>query len=285
MKSACVLSLLVALAVDEPDAARRKRLMELHRGDALEYMMYRDSSRKEKLELQKEPVYVWSNPVRHSQDGAVFLWTSHGRAEAIGTIFSSAAGGKRGVAHEFHSLSVSTLDIVRQGTHKNVWQPRGPGIRLAPIEQAPPPAGSRTQRLGQMRSLAREFAATTRDAQDNRWKLRLLSQPLYRYESTDPDVPDGALFAFVTSAGTDPEALLIIEVRSPQPGTLPVWHRGVARFTDLELTVHYKGDEVFSAPGLAGKNLLDEYPQAEYWIYSDRVIADLPDPAAEGANR
>ena len=66
--------------------------------------------------------------------------------------------------------------------------------------------------------IAREFSATTRDAQENRWELRLLSQPIYRYESTDPDVLDGALFAIVTSAGTDPEAILLIETRTPRGG-------------------------------------------------------------------
>jgi len=105
------------------------------------------------------------------------------------------------VNHEFHSLSLSTLDVTRRGTHDALWKPKRPGIELTPIEGAPPPARSAAQRLVQMRTLAREFSAATRDTQDKRWELRLLSQPLYRYESTDPDVLDGALFAFVTSAG------------------------------------------------------------------------------------
>jgi hypothetical protein len=283
MKFFIVLSLLLAIAGDESDAARNKRLMNLHRADALEYKMYRDSTHKEKLELLKEPVYVWTNPVRKSQQGAVFLWTSRGRAEAVGTIFSSAGGGKRGVTHEFHSLSLGTLDVARQGTHEHVWDPKAPGIKVVPIEGASPPADSRTQRLGEMRSLAREFTASTRDANDVRWDLRLLAQPLYRYESTDSAVTDGALFAFVTSAGTDPEVLLVIEARRTQPGEAPVWHRGLARFTDLELTVRFKGRDVFSAPGLAG-NQVAQYPRQEYGIYADRVIPEEPGSAAEGAS-
>ncbi len=80
------------------------------------------------------------------------------------------------------------------------------------------------------------------------WELRLLTQPLYRYKSTDPDVLDGALFAFVTSAGTDPEALLVLEARKTGATNAPVWHYAVARFTDLNLWVRHKGKEVFSAP-------------------------------------
>jgi hypothetical protein len=132
-----------------------------------------------------------------------------------------------------------------------------------------------------MRALAREFSATTRDASDNRYTLRLLPQPLYRYESTDPEVLDGALFAFVTSAGTDPEALFVIEARKPEGGATPVWHRALGRFTDRELSVHYKGNEVFSAPLIRG-NPLQMYPKQEYRIYADRLVPDAPAPAAQG---
>ena len=118
--------------------------------------------------------------------------------------------------HEFHSLSLSTLDVVRGGTHEHLWKPRAAGIELSPDRRRPSPCRlGRAAARGRCGAMAREFSAATRDAKDNRWELRLLSQPLYRYESTDPDVLDGALFAFVTSAGTDPEALLVIEARRP----------------------------------------------------------------------
>jgi hypothetical protein len=285
MNWSIVLTLLVAFAADEPEAARRERLMKLHLGDALEYTIYRDASKQEKLDLRNEPVYVWTNPVRTSQqDGVVFIWTGRGRPEAIGTIFSSAtAGGQRGVTHELHSLSLSTLAVTRQGTHENQWTPQVAGIELAPIEGAPRPAGSPAQRLRQMRALAREFLAATRDAQGNRWELRLLSKPLYRYESTDPEVLDGALFAFVTSAGTDPEALLVIEARERPKGAAPVWYRALARFTDLNLSVRHKGTEVFTVDSTRG-NTLKMYPNQEYRLFSDRVIPDQPVPAAGGAH-
>jgi hypothetical protein len=280
-----VLPLLLTVASGQSDAAQaqRERLMKLHLGDALEYTIYRDASQKEKLEFRKEPVYVWTNPVRTSQqDGVVFIWTSRGRAEAIGTIFSSIGGDKRGLTHEFHSLSLSTLSVTRRGTHEATWKPKRPGITLAPIEGAPPPARSAAQRLVQMRNLAREFSAATRDVEKRRWELRLLAQPLYRYESTDNDVVDGALFAFVTSAGTDPEVLLVIEARQPKVGGMPVWNRALARFTDLELSVRFKGEEVFEAPMLRG-NALQAYPNQEYRIFADRLIPDGPAPSPDGA--
>jgi len=78
MNLTIVLALVLALAQGESEAARTQRewLLKLHLGDALEYTMYRDASQKEKLEFRREPVYVWTNPVRVSQqDGSTQrLW-------------------------------------------------------------------------------------------------------------------------------------------------------------------------------------------------------------------
>ena len=67
-------------------------------------------------------------------------------------------------------------------------------------------------------------------------ELRLLPQPLYRYESTLPEVVDGALFTFVT--GTDPELMLVIEARRTAAG--PLWHFGAGPFSDLPITLRHK---------------------------------------------
>ena len=62
-----------------------------------------------------------------------------------------------------------------------------------------------------MRDLAKEFTARQTDRKDIDRDLRLLAQPIYRYEKTEGDLIDGGLFAFVL--GTDPEAFLMIEAR------------------------------------------------------------------------
>ncbi|HLN06645.1 MAG TPA: serine/threonine-protein kinase, partial [Acidimicrobiales bacterium] len=93
-------------AVQQATRAKRERLLEIYGAEAAEYAIYRDASRKEKVELRPEPVYVWTNPVRGGgQDGAVYVWTCRGRAEALGSFFSYPASGQRHLSHEFHSLS------------------------------------------------------------------------------------------------------------------------------------------------------------------------------------
>jgi hypothetical protein len=265
----------------EPDArARREKLLKLYQGEAGGYVIHRDSGRKEKVELRREPVYVWTNPIRGGeQDGAVFVWTCRGRAEVVGTFFSYPSTGPRNLNHEMHSLSTSVLDVARPGG-AHTWTPAAPGIEPRPIAGAPGPAGSPSQRLLQMRELTRGFAASSEDLKEKRWELRLLPQPLYRYESTDPDVLDGAVFAFVTSAGTDPEVLLVIEARKP-PGSssaAPTWHYGVARFSDLRLWVRLHGQEVYTAQPIPW-DAPEQDPQHRYRAFRDRGIPPIEEEA------
>jgi hypothetical protein len=251
--------------------ARREKRLELFRGDAVTYTIYRDGTRREKVEMRPEPVYVWQNIIRSGgQDGAVFVWTCRGRAEVIGTIFSNPAENNlRTVNHELHSLATSVLDVDRPGP--NPWHPEEPGLVLKQIPGAAAPAKSATQRLAQMRSLSREFSAHTVDHDEKRWELRLLPQPLYRFESADPDVVDGAVFAYVTSAGTDPEVILVIEARHPAVGRPAVWQYGIARFTDLHMWVRHKGAEVCSVP-LIQFNSMQNVTNQRYRLFNDRYI-------------
>jgi hypothetical protein len=262
-------------AAQQAARAKRERLLEIYTGEAEGYTIYRDASRKDRAELRREPVYVWTNPVRGGgQDGAVYVWTCKGRAEVLGSFFSYPANGPRRLSHEFHSLSLSVLNVERSGGRVSTWRPMAPGIEIAPIQGAPSPGSSPHQRLSQMRTLSHEFSASTKDREERRWELRLLPQPLYRYESTDPDLVDGALFAFVTSAGTDPEALLMIEARKPAQADSTIWHYGIARFTDQQLWVRHKGKEVFSALMILYNEPLQD-PKDRYRAFTDRSITPV----------
>jgi len=255
---------------DQPKNARQ--LLALHLGHAEEYEIYRNSDRFEKLELERKPVYVWTNPLRSGgQNGAVFVWTYRGRAEVIGSIFSYPAMGRRQILHELHSLSSEILVPVREGP--KTWQPKA-GFHLKPLPDAPVPADSARQRGFQLRALSRDFTAHSIDRQQTTWQLRLLPQPLFRYESTDPKVLDGALFGFVTSAGTDPEAIIVLEARQTDQG--PRWEYGIARFSDLNVFVEYKKVEVWKSVR-GGEDIWDNDPQHVYRLFNDRIVDEVVD--------
>ncbi|MDB5350347.1 MAG: hypothetical protein JWN86_1594 [Planctomycetota bacterium] len=258
--------------VKAKELGRSARLLALHEGDAAEFAIYRDADRKEKLELRREPVYRWTNPTRSGgQEGDVFLWTYGGRPEAVGCIFSHPeAVGQRVICHELHSLSQTVLLADRKATNR--WEPQVAGITLQAVPDAPTPGATGPTRLRQMTAIARNFSGNSLDHGGKRWEFRLLPKPLYRYESTDIEVIDGALFAFVTSAGTDPELLLMLEARIQNDGSTR-WEFTNARFSDLDLWLKYKDKEVWA--GKPARIQEGGEPSQRYRLYVDRKIAEI----------
>ncbi len=202
------------------------------------------------LTLQPEPVLKWSNPVIGTIYGDVFVWTNQGRPEAVASIYKFYSPLTHR-ANEFHSLSLGKLNAERDGT--TVWTPSRAGLELKPIPGAPVPAGSAPARFRQMRALAQEFTGrqTSREGVDR--DMRLLAQPIYRYENTKGELIDGGLFVFVL--GTDPEAFLLIEARQP-PGGAPEWRFGATRMNSINLRLNHRGREIWNAP---------EIPWSQVW--------------------
>jgi hypothetical protein len=258
---------------------KSRQLLELHTSDAASFSIYRDVERTQKLELKREPVYRWTNPTRvGGQTGEVFVWTFGGRPEVVGSIFSHPAeNGTRLICHELHSLSLAVLVVDREAAEQ--WVPQAAGVDLKPLEGAPTPAGTAAQRLAQIRSLSREFTGRSMSEQGQAWELRLLPQPLYRYESTDPDVLDGALFTLVSSAGTDPEIILMIEARKANSG--PQWVFGAARFSDMNLWLKHKGQEVWSSIR-SEENTFYHDAKHRFRFYQDRYIPEISDSDSRG---
>ena len=151
---------------------------------------------------------------------------------------------------------------------------------MKPIPGAPDPAATAPARLAQIRALAREFSGRSLSDAGVAWDLRLLPRPLHRYESTDPEVLDGAVFALVSNAGTDPEVILVVEARKTPEGAR--WVFGAARFSDMSLWLKHKDREVWSA--IRGpENTFANDAQHRFRFYQDRIVPEIdagPAPAA-----
>ena len=137
---------------------------------------------------------------------------------------------------------------------------------------APAPAATAPLRLVQLRTVAREFSGRSLSARGQAWALRLLPQPLFRYESTDPEVIDGAVFALVSSAGTDPEVILLLEARRGADG--PRWMFAAARFSDMDLWLEHKNQEVWSSIR-SEENRFEHDAKHRYRFYEDRSIPEI----------
>lgn len=198
------------------------------------------------FELLPDPVLRWSNPLRDTPDGAVFLWTREGRAAAIMCAFWR---NDREYKHEFQSLSDGPFVMALAG--ESVWAPEEPGVTSEEHPGMIEVAKTRPRRLTQMRQIARQYTATVGGSDGTARELRLLPQPLFRYgeDVAAPGVVDGALFAWVES--TDPEVLLLLEARA-EAGEEAEWYFAFARMSRWTQSVTYNGQPVWSCEWMAG---------------------------------
>jgi hypothetical protein len=266
-----ILSLFLVLAADDPVENLAKNMLPIYVKEAAEYTMAVESAPKQELEFKKEPVFNWSNPTRSGlQQGVVFLWLRDGRPAALGSIFSQPEEklpGRR-IIHEFHALDREKL-LVDRPDASNEWKPQA-GLARKELTDAAAPAATAPARLVQMRRLAQEFTGFELDQEGKRWELRLLPAPLYRYPSAKTGVIDGALFTLVSTAGTDPEVLLLIEAR--EEGGKKRWEYACGRFSDRNLRVQRKGQEVWSSIRNETNTFLHD-PLHLYRLYADKVVS------------
>lgn len=257
-----------------PPSSRSAKAVEAFRAEVAEYDVRLGSRPGEKLVLEKEAALRWDNPARTGEDGALFIWTLGGRPEMIGTVFTYRYKETLSRKHEYHSLATGPLTAQFRG--KQVWAPTKAGVTFQPVNSAPPPADNPRQRLTQMKALAREFAASMIDERGESYQLRLLSQPLLRYEPQDKQIQDGSLFAF--SLGTDPEVILLLESRMQKDAF--VWEYALARFHYIELKVSHQGREIWRVPALPDIMNLDigqpKYQDSVYATY--HVERNIPVP-------
>jgi hypothetical protein len=247
----CLVAVAGAGADDEPEAEAAKRFQPYAKETAAKYELQTKGDPPRSLMRREKSLLRWTNPLTENRaHGELFLWTDRGRPAAILSMYEYTDA--KGVVHEHHEWASLSLGPI-QATGPREWSPVAAGIELKPVPEAPPPADTPLRRLGQMRDLAAGFTADKTSRQNVTRELRLLSQPAFRYESQDPEVVDGALFALVEA--TDPEIFLCLEARL-RDGK-PTWHYGLVRMNSLSMTASYKGKQVWAAELLVARDTYD----------------------------
>ncbi|MBC7816930.1 MAG: hypothetical protein IAG10_08595 [Planctomycetaceae bacterium] len=237
-----------------PDSAEKQNIEAA-------FTMTREAARKYQFEtrqgdqpavLREQPILRWSNPERGQIYGNVFLWTNRGRPVVVGSLFKWFSPFTH-MSHEFHSLSVG--EFRGRYNEADVWQSTQAGIAFAAVPDAPTVATTVAARLAQMRQMARQFTTRTTDREGLKLELRLLAQPVYRYEleKDSAELSDGALFVFVQ--GTDPELWLMLEARSSAAKGGDVWQYALARMNSITFDVQHNGRDVWHRDTLASKEI------------------------------
>lgn len=180
------------------------------------------------LRMHPDSLLRWSNTVAGEIYGNVFVWTHQGRPHAIGSLHQWFSPHTHG-ADELHSLSAKPLRATRHGNV--VWATDRRGLEMKRFGGMPPVATTPSVRLRQMRAHARRFTVTKTDRDQVSREMRLLPQPIYRYQPDARELTDGAIFAFVQ--GTDPEVFLIVEAIGPTESAH--WRYGFVRMNSVRL--------------------------------------------------
>jgi hypothetical protein len=223
---------------DKEDPAREQQLKAMQRSAAQFTLSTADEPRRA-LKFQEAAVLRFSNPVSGTKDGALYLWSDRGRPAAVLKLYTF--DNKR-FTHEWLSLSGEAL--VAASGRQSVWTPELPGVSFREVPDAPKPAETAAERLRQMKALAGKFSSayTAAHLDAKPFELRLLPQPLLRYETTDDARADGAVFGFTQS--TAPAVLLLLEARSVRDKRQ--WHYAFASLVTGPVTARHGETEVFS---------------------------------------
>ena len=261
IRTSCLATILSAVlsitsAAQEPVAAKKEsnaaQLEEMGRIVRMITISRNDSGTRRPLEMRAEPLHRWNDPTRGFSDGALWVWGSTGRPAALTAVELYEFPNNPGFwSIEMVSLASGPLEAEGQDRAPGQgpsfhWAPPAAGLEMKPVPGAPNPAANESARLRQAREIAARFTAeeVNHRTTEQRYVLRLLPRPLYRYSDPAASLLDGAIFVFAN--GTNPETLLLIEARGDGP--LAVWSYGTARLSRAAPEVFLDGRMVWSLP-------------------------------------
>ena len=111
-----------------------------------------------------------------------------------------------------------------------------------------------------MKDISRHFQAHEFwDPNNSRYELRLLTQPVYRYQDDAANIVDAGVFVF--AHGTNPEVLMLIE--AIQDNGSASWHYDFIRLGSAEMHVHWDEKSVWTVPRTPD---IVGLPTDPYWL-------------------
>jgi hypothetical protein len=212
------------------------------------------------------PVFRYSDIERNILDATLWVWTRHSRPLAFEKVEVSTAGGRKWTVC-FASLSENLLSV--EWPEDRRYAARTPGVKFSAIPKAEPPADKPRLRTGQLKALKDRF--TGRLGVDAAGKggaeTRTMAKPIFAYADPDSMLPLGAIFG-MSSTGTNPDLLLLIEARPDGDGALR-WEYAHARMTSASLVMRLDDAEVWSEPVVSLRN-----PMYDNWavLFLDREL-------------
>jgi hypothetical protein len=236
-----------ALADEAPlqpkDQAAKKELLQVMLGRAKQLLVR--AGKSQDCELKETPLIHYSDQVRRLPESTLWLWEDRGRPVLFCKIERiTEADGKTKMWQ--YCCVPATADKADVTWGRNFrWRARESSFRWSPLPEAQDPRDQVRARLTQMKNIAREFSGKTEQTPvKTSQEMRLLASPLHQYASPKENVVDGAVFG-LTSNGTNPDALLLIEAIS-EPEAKSQWRYSVVGLTGDAAEVSHRDKRVWS---------------------------------------
>jgi hypothetical protein len=237
-------------AADEPradaaaktdDARGRTAAAAEHVWELVAAMQVRDGDGQavESLKPPATPLLTYNDPARGYLAGGTWRLGEHGRPEGLVSVeYQLRADGRRNdvptLCYEFLALGSRPFELVSPSDGLS-WRGDGDAVEFVALPNGPAPAEMDRQRLTQMKGLVRRLTVKQRHREDTN-VLRLMPQPVLRYEDKEAGILDGAAFLF--AYGTNPELLLLLECDAAG------WRFAAARMSWAETVVELDGRAV-----------------------------------------
>jgi len=219
--------------VPRSDDASARQAAEFLQSAAESLHIEADEADASRLALRKSPIFKYSDPARGYSAAGIWRLGQSGRPQALVSLEYWLRGetDEPRLCYELVSLTDARFTV---SSARAKLPADGGSPKFTALDSAEKPVASERQRLVQLRALARRFTVSEKHMGDFA-ALRLLPQPIDRYDDADRDILDGGLFVFVY--GTNPEAALWLEAGKEG------WRYSLSRMSWAEVIVELDGKE------------------------------------------
>jgi len=232
---------------------RRERYLEWMRTFAEgTKIVLKDQDKDQDVQIVPNPVFRYSDEERLIPDATLWVWTRDGRPVAIQKVEGNNHGGGRQWTICFASLSEGLLKTNWPSGRR--YESQTPGVTFKPIPMAAPPSDKPRLRAAELKSLKDRFSGrlSVDGAGKGGAETRTIARPIYEYDDPASGLPRGAIFG-VSSTGTNPDLLLLIEARSDEDGN-ERWEYAHARMTSTSLILRLDDVDVWSETSVPTSN-------------------------------
>ena len=255
-----VLMLSIVLRADDgsPKPLEPLPAVKAAREHVSEFKVSSTKAREALIELLPNPLLTYGDAARNNEAGTLWAWGKSGRPVAFLELYRSIGKDQPWV----HAQTLTSPELIQLDAPTGQrWTPKKSHFVLKDVPDSPEVGNHPAVRLRQMKEISRRFESHQFwDPNNSRFEMRLLVQPVLRYQDEPAKVIDGAVF--VLAHGTNPEVLVQIEADAAQQP--PRWKYSLARLGSAEMHVLLDGKEVWNdprTPGIVGQ------PVDPYWLF------------------